>query len=464
MNGVNIFRFPLLGALLFSCAFAEGISASHAQSMIPGDLIVSVYGDTNNASLLDGQPTPITLEEFSLDGTTSATQDNAFVLTNIVGEYGSSSEGTIQLSGNGEYLTIGGYNASEAYAGDGAPGNGVYENSSSLEPNDIALAQSASASVARLAGVIDTNGDLVSSTSFSDIYSGNNIRSVYSATGASIYVSGQGPKGVTNNQEQGIFYSTAGASYSTNSTAPQGIYTKNDSRTVTSYNGNLYYSIDQKASSKDGLAAQTGIFEYSGNPTNSQGSSKGVQIIPANNGLTGTNEVNYSPEGFFFASTNTLYVADTGDPKEGGTGDGGIQKWSLTNGIWDLDYTITDTNFVNPALAASVASGQTGFEALTGAVVGNNVYLYAVSYTADDCGSNGLYAVTDILNSTNDIDAPITELEAAPGTNGTSADFNFKGVSFTPQPQTVPEPSTWALVVLSSVVVVVFARARRRIP
>jgi hypothetical protein len=443
-------RMPLLEAFFLACIIVGGVSVSYAQSMIPGDLLVSVYGDTNDSNLLDGNPTPITLEEFSLNGTTSATQDNAFVLTNIVGEYGSSSEGTIQLTGNGEYLTIGGYNPTEAEAGVGAPGSGIYEKPTTnpATANNVALAQSSSTNVARVADVIDANGNVVSATAFSDIYTSNNIRSVYSPNGTSVYVSGQGNK---TGPEQGVFYSSVGTNWSA-STPAQNIYTNNDTRTVSGYNGNIYYSVDKKI---------TGIFEYSGNPTTPQATNGGTRITAANNGLTGTNLVNYSPEGFYFANTNTLYVSDTGDPKTGNNGDGGIQKWTTLNGVtWTLQYTLTPTNFISPINVTSATSGQTGFEAITGEVVGTNVDLYAVSYTADDAGFNGLYAITDALVSTNGAGETFTELEAASGTNGSTAVFNFKGVSFTPQ--AVPEPSTWALLGLSSVAGIVLIRRRKQ--
>jgi hypothetical protein len=90
-----------------------------------------------------------------------------------------------------------------------------------------------------------------------------------------------------------------------------------------------------------------------------------------------------------------MYVADTGDPKAGGTGAGGIQKWVYNGSQWVLKYTLTNPNFVSPSQATTVAHGETGFQAIAGNVVGGVAYLYAVSYTAGDADPDGLYGITD---------------------------------------------------------------------
>ena len=423
-----------LGALaLFTLA-----AHSQAQLFTPGDLVVSAYGSTT-ATLADGAPTAISLLEYAPTGGAALLTDT-LPTTNgvggsanlgVVGEYGSSSEGNIQLSGNGQYLTIGGYSATQAAAGIQASTNTAngtsYPIGTPYSTSSIALAQSTDTDVSRVAILVGANGSVNSSTVFNDLYSTNNPRSVYSPTGASIYISGQGDKLPA---DQGIFYAATGTNTTTSSTTPTGIYNANDTRFVTGANGNLYYSLDKKGS-------PTGIFQYSGLPTS--GTATATQITAANNGLTGTAKVNYSPEGFFFANANTLYVADTGVPKAGGTGDGGIQKWTYNGSTWSLAYTLTDPAFVNPTLAASATSGETGFEAVTGEIVNGSVELFAVSYTAGDDNPDGLYAITDSLSSTTGAGETFTELESAAGNGGEV----FKGVSFAPN--AVPEPSTWAL-------------------
>ena len=431
--------FPLgrnaasLGALALLTLAAH----SQAQLFTPGDLVVSAYGSTV-ATLADGAPTAISLLEYAPTGGTPLLADtlptadgvNGSANLGVVGEYGSSSEGNIQLSGNGQYLTIGGYSATQAAAGIQASTNTAngttFPVGTPYSTSTVALGQSTDTDVSRVAVLIDANGNVNSSTAFNDLYNTNNPRAVYSATGASIYISGQGDKSTS---DQGIFYAPTGTNTTTSSNKPTGVYNAYDTRYVTGSNGNLYYSLDKKGS-------PTGIFQISGLPT---GAATGTQITAANNGLTGTAKVNYSPEGFFFANANTLYVADTGVPKAGGTGDGGIQKWTLTGSTWSLAYTLTDPAFVSPTAAATATSGETGFEAITGEISAGAVHLFAVSYTAGDDNPNGLYEITDSLSATTGTGETFTELESAAGNGGEV----FKGVSFAPN--AVPEPSTWAL-------------------
>ena len=64
-----------------------------------------------------------------------------------------------------------------------------------------------------------------------------------------------------------------------------------------------------------------------------------------------------------------LYVTDSGEPKNGNAnkaalGEGGLQKWVLTNGVWTLEYDlVAGLNLVNNANANAntpTAPGVTG--------------------------------------------------------------------------------------------------------
>ena len=85
--------------------------------------------------------------------------------------------------------------------------------------------------------------------------------------------------------------------------------------------------------------------------------------------------VNLSPENYFFADPDTLYVADTGAPKNDSAdsplGDGGLQKWTLSDGKWSLDYTISDglDLVANNTADPDNTSGSTGLYGLAGKVV-----------------------------------------------------------------------------------------------
>jgi hypothetical protein len=450
MKFANLTSFAALAALVLAGA---GQASAQTVPLLPGGIVVTVYGDSNTpettsggapVDYLDGNPTPISLQEYSptiasgVDNTTplideSLPDTGTGSNVGIVGENGSSSEGTIQVSGNGQYLTIGGYdgNLDENGAPSGGYGGG-----------NTALAQSTDTNVPRVAATIDiTTGAVDTSTVLNDVYNTNNARSVYSPDGSTFYISGQG---AGKSDEGGLYLTSKGTNTTTGGPAPTPIFNAVSTRTVTEYNvdaatgtasssPNLYYSADQNSSK----GIQTGIFEYSGTPTGTQGTSTGTMITPTSV-TVGTTTYNLSPEGFFFANATTLYVADTGSPKAGGTPDGGIQKWSFSsaNSTWVLDYTLT-YNFA----ANGAGDTETGFASLAGEVVNGQVELYATSYTSADAAPDGLYGVSDTLADTTAAqadDESVVELAAS------GADSDFKGVAFID----APEPGAWTLFAL----------------
>ncbi len=137
---------------------------------------------------------------------------------------------------------------------------------------------------------------------------------------------------------------------------------------------------------------------------------------------------------YFFANASTLYVADTGAPKQtsatSSVGDGGLQKWVNSSpngtGTWSLAYTLHQGL---PLVLNSNSTGTTGLYGLAGTVANGQVKLYATNYTLNDLDPTFLYGITDTLSFTTASQAAgevFTQLAAAP------QDSNFKGVSFTP--------------------------------
>ena len=146
-----------------------------------------------------------------------------------------------------------------------------------------------------------------------------------------------------------------------------------------------------------------------------------------------------------------MYVADSGQPKSGqpdaaALGEGGLQKWSLVNGVWDLDYDlVSGLNLVDNSTATSgtpTNPGVTGLFGLTGEVVGNQVELFATSYGLNELSPSYLYEITDTLSDTTISQAAsetFTTLYTAPG--GTL----IRGVADAP----VPEPASFGLVAVA---------------
>ena len=302
---------------------------------------------------------------------------------------------------------------------------------------------SASHYIPRVVALISANGTVDTSTALTNIFNGNNPRSAYTVNGTSFYVSGQG---VSGDNTGGVFYATLGAATATSITGNDGGGTSSqDTRTVTVFNNTLYVSSDSKAGSTNrdyiGTLGTAGTLPTtvanSGNgPTmlpgfgNSGGTGKETITAANGNGINASGQqINLSPENYFFANATTLYVTDSGAPKNNSAtstlGDGGLQKWSLVSGSWVLDYTLSaGLNLVKN----SNTDGTSGLYGLAGEVVGGNVELYATNYTLADLDPTYLYGITDSLSATTESGETFTKLETAP------ADSNFKGVAFAPVP------------------------------
>jgi len=191
-------------------------------------------------------------------------------------------------------------------------------------------------------------------------------------------------------------------------------------------------------------------------PLSSGGNNGSINLTAATaNGINNSrigSFVYLSPEQYFFANPTTLYVADSGQPKNGNAGkaalgEGGLQKWSLVNGAWTLDYDLVKgLNLVNNANANAntpTASGVTGLFGLTGQVVNGQVELFATSYGLNELSPSFLYEITDTLSDSTigqTSGESFTTLESA--ASGTL----IRGVAFAPV-AAVPEPSTWAMMI-----------------
>jgi hypothetical protein len=405
------------------------LSVSDADVFTAGDLVVSVYGDgEGDGTYTDNQAAPIVLDELTTSGTpvtgldlpeTTTTVDG--VTENAIsGEYGSSSEGTLELAANGQSLVIAGYAVNDVTYNTG--GAAVYGNAALAQSTSIQ--GGAHTAVARAIADISYTGTVDTSTAIYNVDNTNNPRSVATVDGSTFYLSGQGVKGDTT---QGVFTVQDGSSTAT------AIDTANDTRTVEIYDGSLYVSQDSKQPSSAGGTSNISTFGAvpvtgATTPTVLAGISQTITLRAGQGNTLNADDtgtvVHVSPENFFFATATTLYVADGGDPKQGGIGDGGLQKWSLVDGSWTLDYTLSvGLNLVDKTATA----GTTGLIGLTGVVTGTTVDLFATNSTLGDLDQTYLYGITDSLAATTlPADESFTTLMTA------AADTNIRGVAFAP--------------------------------
>ncbi len=460
------------GLVLIGLTQATPAAAGPIRYFSPGDLVISTVSSLNGGGL--DSAAPIVLEQFKLGaGSKSATAAGTLTLPQtasgansaISGEYGSASEGALQRSVGGHSLTIMGYGVNAT----------TFNTAPTTTFGTAALGQTTSLTAAnqtgtkvttvpRVVALIGANGAADTSTALTGVFNANNPRSVATVDGSTFYVSGQGAS--KTDPTQGVFYATKGATTATlidNST---------DTRVVSILNtgaGNtLYVSRDynppgsgaQNNTNVDTLTKAGGGLPTSSigvtdthitppaSPLSSGGNNGSINLTaPLDNNVNSARNGSFvylSPEQYFFASNSVLYVADSGQPKNGNAnkaalGEGGLQKWVLTNGTWTLDYDLySGLNLVNNATANSnspTAPGVTGLFGLTGAVVGGNVELFATSYGLNELSPSFLYEITDTLADTSPSQVTgeqFTTLYSAP------AGTLIRGVAFAP----VPEPAS----------------------
>lgn len=274
-------RLPLCLAILLAAAATAQIQ--------PGNLVVLRLGD-GAAPLVSGAAAPVFLDEYTPAGTlvqsialpTAANGTNhAFGISSSA-----TSEGHLNLSPDGRFLTCAGYDAL---------------------PGTLSIAATASSATSRVVARVDLAGNVDTSTATNSAFSGSNIRSAVTDDGLQFWMVGA---------NSGVQYATLGASTSTavSTGSPTNM------RTIGIAAGQLYVS--SASSTFQGMSA-VGI----GLPTNAGNT---VMLLPGFPMTTGPSSYD-----FFFADANTVYVAD-----DHTNGNGGVEKWTFSGGLWTLQYVM----------------------------------------------------------------------------------------------------------------------------
>jgi len=416
------------------------VSVSRVDSSDPNSL--NEVGDEDGNGITDS-PSAAFIDQFVTDPGNSTLQNSLYAFSlptvqttsgNAALTYSSYSkhEGALNLSTNGQYLVIGGYNLTVNAWGP----QSTFSQASVIN---------------RVIDVIDGQGDINTTTALTDAYSGDNFRDVVS----SIIPNPNGPGTVTafwtagnaTDSSNNVHYAALDATTSTNLSALA------DANNIAIFNGQLYAGLRQPSGSE-----AAGIYQIgTGLPTTATTATLFIQV-PQNNALDSTDgDKSTSPSGLFMADlndgnptingVNVAYIADS---------EMGIARYDHTSTGWQFSYYIDSTGSFNDSAYTVDGSGNVtptasfdptnpagsadlnkagGVRELTGRVVNGQVQLFAVtgfgtganpSPTGGTAGDAGGFA--DSVISLTDTGANSSFAVLATNTGASIYD----GVAFTP--------------------------------
>jgi hypothetical protein len=182
----------------------------------------------------------------------------------------------------------------------------------------------------------------------------------------------------------------------------------NNYRGVTEYRGALYFT---KGSGSNGIDT---VYTVDTLPTLANAASTTISIVPGfPTDPVKSSGGDFTPFAVFFANPTTMYVTDegTGNATDAAS-HAGLEKWSLINGTWQLDYVLTqgligtvDTNLTGKYGPYPDVT-TIGLRNLTGVVTGDGkVTLWATTSTSSASGDNGadpnkVVSITDDVAAT----------------------------------------------------------------
>ncbi len=297
-------------------------------------------------------------------------------------------------------------------------------------------------------------------------YGGDNSRGAVLAPNGLYYTVGNSNSGTTTNpavtQHTGLEVATPGSTpnstmidpsfntYPTYQTFSKDKAGKtNNYRAVTYFDGAIYFT---KGSGSNGIDTVYTVSNPGGQlPTAATANTATISILPGfptdSAKQTGAD---YTPFGLFFANKDTLYVADEGSGNATDAADNaGLEKWTLSNGGWHLDYTLQDGLIGDTYNVAGwdYTETVTGLRNLTGEVNANgSVTLWATTATSSGSGDNGAdpNQIVEITDTLGDMTPPSNESFSV--FDQAQLGLRYGGVALA-----APEPSTWAMMALGFV-------------
>lgn len=459
-----------LTAVVAALALAAGLKAGNDQdpdggdhhgAFFPGALVVSRVQYDGNA-FGSSETYPEIFNDPNISGIQGSIHIDQYLpfpgsprlgtlaLSGITTSFSSKSEGALMLSVDGRFLTYMGYEGpvgAQGVSNSETPGATLTTNTAPTFNREVAL--------------IAADGS-VSLTPETNAFSGDNPRAVITMDGTQFYMAGNADSSL--NKDNSGPGTTIGARYGTpgsDTSIQLGVYFASDRtdeskkqhikdnnwRGVGIYNGNLYVSKGSGGNGDDGIfQVQNGTSD--GLPTGTGNSIVELLGAQATNPTTGASSP-LTPFGFFFANPTTLYVADEGNPNTDANGNlipdplAGLQKWSLVNGTWQLDYTIQEgLNLDQPETVAGypVPTFTYGLRNMTERVNRDGtVTIYAItaqysSISGGEPDPTRLVVVTDLLSATSlSSDHHFGFLDRFFTLQQSGAGEVFRGVAFAPR-------------------------------
>ena len=221
----------------------------------------------------------------------------------------------------------------------------------------------------------------------------------------------------------------------------------NNYRAVTYFDGNLYFT---KGSGSNGIDTVYTVSNPGGQlPTASTANTATISVLPGfPTDSAKETGANFTPFGLYFANADTLYVADEGSGNATDAADNaGLEKWTLSNGTWRLDYTLRNDLIGDTYNVAGwdYTETVTGLRNLTGEVNANGtVTLWATTATSSASGDNGAdpNQIVEITDTLADATLPANKFFSV--FDQAQLGLRYGGVAFA----AAPEPSTWAMMAL----------------
>jgi hypothetical protein len=377
-------RVVVAAAAVFAVVALLGVSSAPVAASGPSDLIDVVLLTGNGALSSGGTATSIV--PVAWNGT-SATVGATFATLptadsgsqHALVESGSaSSDSQLSLSTNGNYLTLGGYDAP-------------------VGTSKVGSATGVNRTMAR----IDAAGNVDTSTALTDAFAGANLRAVATVDGSQYWGAGDGTGGATGALKN-VGVVTAGFGAST-STAVE-TATKQAVDVAVTSDGAVFFT--QKAGS-----ASKGIWETVGGTTSFLASEPDPYgLVLLHTGST----IGNAPD--------TIYVADPNGVDNGTSPAGGIYKYSFNGATW-----VADGSVLGPSI-----------EGLAGRVQPDgSVQLYATTFDGG-AGGNQLLTLTDSSGFGDTITGSFTTVAtAAPNTAYKGVAFAPTGQQLQAAPPTV---------------------------